>query len=181
MKYISLFILLLFPVLLTAGDSTVVITAKQKKLRGYRQFFYRFISTHPRLNSPLEKELLKHYLAGSGETFTISAADFELMKLLLPQAEKQQNCKKAENGYCIKQVDLNDDDYFGWGLGTITVVYDQTEQPLTFIDRYDFNKKNKGQRSGRNELLTRVFRLIAPIKARSFLVTYNAEVRMIAP
>lgn len=181
MKYISLFILLLLPTLVTAGDSTVVITAKQKKLRGYRQLFYRFISVHPRLNSSLEKELLKHYLSGSGETFIISDKDFALMKERLPASTNQTDCRIVEQGYCIKQVDLNSDDYFGWGLGTVTVVYDKTELPVTFIDRYDFNKKKKGQRSGGNEFVTRIFRVISPRKAKSFLVTYNADAMMVTP
>jgi hypothetical protein len=77
---------------------------------------------------------------------------------------------------------LNEDAYFGWGLGTITVLYNTTDAGIvSFIDYYDFNKKKKGIRSRKNELTTRLFRLLAPARARSFLVTFAADAYFIKP
>lgn len=179
MKYCYLFLLLLVPSLLVAGDSAAAVVAKQKKLRGYRQLFYKLVSLHPKLNSSFEKELLQHYLLGSGETFVVSEADFKRLQQTVPLYLTDTDCKPVETnqpGYCARYVNLHDDNYFGWGVGNLTVIYQTTDQSLvSFVDYYDFDKKKKGKRSFRNEFITRMFRLLAPASARSFVITYNAD------
>lgn len=131
------------------------------------------------MNSPLEKELLQHYLIGSGETYTVSETDFKRLQQSVSLFAGNEACKPAEanTGYCVKYVDLHDDDYFGWGVGNLTVIYKaETDVPVSFVDYYDFDKKKIGKRKWKNELVTRVFRLMAPASARSFVVTYNADV-----
>lgn len=185
MKTFYLFLLLFVPSLLAAADSAAVIVTKQKKLRGYRQLFYKLLSVHPRLNSPLEKELLQHYLLGSGETFVVSEADFKRFQQTVPLYITNAECKPVEAnhpGYCVKYLNLHDDDYFGWGLGNLTVIYNTNDKALvSFVDYYDFDKKKKGSRKVRNEFITRLFRLIAPAAARSFIVTYNAAAYYVKP
>ncbi len=179
MGRIGLLILFLLPVGLLAGDSSAIGTGKQRKLKGYRKLFYQLIALHPKLNSPLEKELLQHYLAGSGETFIISASDFKRLQQTVPLFANGDSCKiiaSAQNNYCYKQVDLNNDAYFGWALGTITVIYNAADKEIvSFIDKYDFNKKKKGLRSGKNEFITAVFRILSPARARSFPVTFASD------
>ncbi|MFY7840687.1 MAG: hypothetical protein ACOVP7_10455, partial [Lacibacter sp.] len=156
-------------------DSTVV-EGTPIRLKGYRKLFYRVVCVHPKLNSPLERALLKHYLLGSGTVFKLSTADFQKMKKLLTLLPSPQtNCRPVTKDYCLMPANLSDDDYFGWALGNITVVYNNDQLPVTFIDRYDFNRKPKGQRRVKGELVTRLFGLIAPRKAKAFLVTYNAN------
>lgn len=185
MKYCYLFLLLIIPACLFSGDSAEVVSVKQKKLKGYRNLFYKLVSLHPRLNSPLEKELLQHYLFGSGETFTISETDFKRLQKTVPLYVGNAACKPAETiqeGYCVKYVNLHDDDYFGWGVGNLTVIYKSSENdPISFVDFYDFDKKKKGKRKLKNEFITRVFRLMAPASARSFVVTYNADAYYVHP
>ena len=48
-------------------------------------------------------------------------------------------------------------------------------------DILHFDKKKKGKRKWKNEFVTRVFRLLAPASARSFLVTYNADAYYVQP
>ncbi len=184
MKHCCLSLLLVIPLFVFSGDSATVVTAKQKKLKGYRNLFYKMVTLHPRLNSPLEKALLQHYLLGSGETFTVSETDFERLQQAVSLYAGNAVCKPAEGneGYCIKYVDLHDDDYFGWGVGNVTVVYKtDTAIPVSLVDYYDFDKKKKGKRKWKNEFVTRVFRLLAPGVARSFIVTYNAEAFVVQP
>lgn len=185
MKTFYLFLFLAIPSLLVAGDPISSVTAKQKKLKGYRQLFFKLVALHPRLNSPLEKELLQHYLLGTGETFVISEADFKRLQKTIPLYSTNTECKPAETnkpGYCVKYVSLIDDDYFGWGLGNLTVIYQTGELAIvSFVDYYDFDKKKKGNRKAKNELTTRLFRLFAPAAARSFVVTYNADAYYVKP
>jgi hypothetical protein len=185
MKHRYLFLLLIIPSLLVAGDSAIVTGAKQKKLRGYRQLFYKLVSFHPKLDSPLEKALLQHYLLGSGETFVVSEADFKRLQQTVPFYLTNAECKPAETkqpGYCVKYVDLHDDDYFGWAVGNLTVIYQTTDQTIiSFVDYYDFDKKKKGKRRVRNEFITRVFNLLAPASSRSFVITYNADAYYVKP
>ena len=179
MGRICLFILLLLPVGLFAGDSAAVRTGEAIQLKGYRKLFYSIVALHPKLNSPLEKKLLQHYLAGSGETFMLSTADFKRLQQTVPFFVQADSCRAvtaSQNNYCYKQVDLDEDAYFGWALGTITVLYNATDKEIvSFIDKYDFNKKKKGFRSRKSEFVTRVFRILAPSRARSFLVTFANE------
>jgi hypothetical protein len=185
MKTFYLFLLLVVPSLLMAGDSTTSVVTEQKKLKGYRQLFFKLVTLHRRLNSALEKELLKHYLAGSGETFVISEADFKRLQQTVPLYSENAECKPAEAnqpGYCVKYVNLHDDDYFGWGVGNLTVIYKTDDQSIvSFVDYYDFDKKKKGSRKVKNELTTRLFRLFAPAAARPFVVTYNADAYYLKP
>lgn len=185
MKHCCLFLFLFLPACLFSGDSTAVVAAKQKKLSGYRNLFYKLVVLHPRLNSPFEKELLQHYLLGSGETYTVSETDFKRLQKTVPLYVTDAECKLAEanqQGYCVKYVDLHDDDYFGWGVGNLTVIYKANENDLvSFVDFYDFDKKKKGKRKWKNEFVTRVFRLMAPASARSFVVTYNADAYYVHP
>ena len=181
---ICLLFSLLLPVGLLAVDSTAA-TGKERTLKGYRRFLYNVLILHPKLNSPLEQALLQHYFAGTGETFIISNADFKRWQQTGPLYAKADSCKQLsskQSNYCYRQVDLNEDAYFGWGLGTITVLYNTTDAGIvSFIDYYDFNKKKKGIRSRKNELTTRLFRLLAPARARSFLVTFAADAYFIKP
>ncbi|TWI80207.1 hypothetical protein IQ13_2879 [Lacibacter cauensis] len=183
MGRIWLFFLLLLPVAVFAVDSAAVRTGEELRLKGYRKLFYKIVALHPKLNSPLEKELLQHYLAGSGETFILSTADFKRLQQTVPLFVKQDSCHAviaAQHNYCYKQVDLNNDAYFGWALGTITVVYNAADnEVVSFVDTYDFNKKKKGLRSRKNEFVTGVFRLLAPARARSFLVTFASDAYLI--
>jgi hypothetical protein len=185
MKYCYLFLLLFMPSLLVAGDSATVVVAKQKKLRGYRQLFYKLVSLHPKLNSSFEKELLQHYLLGSGETFVVSEADFKRLQQTVPLYLTDTDCRPVEAkqpGYCARYVNLHDDNYFGWGVGNLTVIYQTTDQSLvSFVDYYDFDKKEKGKRRAKNEFITRAFRLLAPGSARSFVITYNADAYYVKP
>lgn len=179
MKHCYLFLLLFMPSLLAAGDSAAVTAVKQKKLHGYRQLFYKFVSLHPKLNSPLEKNLLKHYLLGSGETFLISDADFVRLQQAVSRYASNTECKplvNAEAGYCTQYVNLHDDSYFGWGVGNLTIIYETTGKTIiSCLDYYDFDKKEKGKRKLKNEIVTRLFRMLAPASSRSFIVTYGAD------
>ena len=179
MKHSYLFLLLFIPSLLVAGDSAHVAFTKQKKLRGYRQLFYKLVCLHPKLNSPLEKKMLQHYLLGSGDAFLFSDADFNRLKEVVPRYATGNNCKSLENGtpgYCTQYVNLHDDDYFGWGLGNVTVIYQTNDRTIvSFADYYDFDKKEKGKRKLKNEIVTRVFRMLAPASSRPFIVTYGAD------
>lgn len=185
MKLRCLFLLLFIPSLLVAGDSASVDGTKQKKLRGYRQLFYKLVSLHPKLNSPLEKELLQHYLLGSGETFLLSETDFKRLQQTVPLYITNDACKPLANnqsGYCMKYVNMHSDHYFGWALGNATIIYQTTNQAMvSLVDYYDFDKKKKGKRIRQNELVTRLFRVIAPASSRSFIITYRADAYFIQP
>ena len=185
MKHCYLFLLLFIPSLLIAGDSASVDVTKQKKLKGYPQLFYKLVSLHPKLNSPLEKKMLQHYLLGSGETFLLSEADFKRLQQTVSLYMTNDQCKPIENnntGYCTKYVNLHNDHYFGWALGNVTVIYQTNDQSLvSLVDYYDFDKKEKGKRKIKNELTTRLFRIMAPSSSRPFIVTYQSEAYFVQP
>jgi hypothetical protein len=172
MYQFSLAVLLFFYSSSFAGDSTTV--THDSKLRGYKKLFYKIVSLHPKLNSPVEKALLKHYLAGSGKPFLFSDSDFKRLVTSVAQSDTSNERVSINGIYFVKKITLDDDAYFGWGLGTIQAIYDNTtSQMVSFTDVYDFNKKKKGKRKLKSEMVTRIFRLIAPRSSKSFIVSYG--------
>jgi hypothetical protein len=164
---------LFFIVAAYSGDSAY----NSHPLRGYSKLFYKLVILHPKINSSFERSLLKHYLAGSGDTYLITDSDFVKLRSKVAATEKN-NCSvlKSNTQYCTIQIKLDDDNYFGWGLGTITCIFNNSNNELiSFADVYDFNKKKKGQRSFKSEMVTRVFRLIAPRTAKAFVVSYGDD------
>jgi hypothetical protein len=158
-------------------------TVSNNKLRGYKKLFYKLVILHPKINSPFERLLLKHYLAGSGTTYLIADTDFVKLKGAIATIEKS-NCivLKSSPKYCTIQVKLDDDNYFGWGLGTITCIFNNNNnQMISFADVYDFNKKKKRKRSLKSEIVTRVFRLIAPHSVKAFVVSYADAAYSLVP
>ena len=158
-------------------------TLSNYKLRGYKKLFYKLVILHPKINSIFERSLLKHYLEGSGTTYLITDTDFVNLKNTIAVFEKS-NCVvlKSNPEYCTRKVKLDDDSYFGWGLGTITCIFNNSSnQMISFADVYDFNKKKNGQRSLKSELVTRVFRLIAPRSAKAFIVSYADAAYSLVP
>jgi hypothetical protein len=144
-------------------------------LKGYCKLFYKIITTHPQLNSPIEKKLLQHYLSGSGAVYLLSDSEFERLKKAVVQYKDHQHLstKELSTSYFTEKVTLDNDAYFGFALGTITCIYESSSgNMISFIDKYDFNNKKKGIRHLKSELYTRIFRLIAPRKAKAFTVCY---------
>lgn len=145
-------------------------------LRGYKKFVYKLLLLHPKINSTFERSLLKHYLAGSGTTYLIADTDFIKLKNTVAGFDNN-NCVvvKSNPNYCAIQLNLVDDIYFGWALGTITCIFSNGNKNefISFADVYDFNKKKKGMRSLRLEMITRIFRLITPRSAKAFIVSYG--------
>ncbi len=174
MRLVFLLIVLLFFQTASGGD-TISIAYNKPVLKGYKKLFYKLIVLHPKLNSSLERILLQHYLAGSGTAFQLSDLDFNRLKKIVP-AYADSICTPFErsSNYCIKRVNLIDDPYFGWGLGTVTCIFEQ-QQLVSFFDVYDFNKKKTGERKNKLEFVTRLFGIIAPKTAKSFIVTYAKE------
>ena len=149
------------------------------ELKGYKKFLFKLVSLNPKLNSALEKDLLKHYLLGSGTTYQLSDSDFVRLKKVSKFHFVDSICKIIHSNneqYCYRLVDLNNDNYFGWALGSFTGIFHQaTGELISIADSYDFNKKKKGKRQFKNELISGIFRLIAPSSAKSFIVTYRAD------
>lgn len=149
------------------------------ELKGYKRFLYKLVSLHPKLNSALEKDLLKHYLLGSGLTYQLSDSDFVRLKKVSKFHFVDSVCNIIHSNneqYCYRQINLNTDDYFNWALGTISGIFLQnTGELISIADSYDFNKKKKGKRQFKNEFITGVFRVISPSSAKPFIITYRAE------
>jgi hypothetical protein len=143
-------------------------------LKGYCKLFYKIITTHPQLNSPIEKKLLQHYLSGSGAVYILSDEEFTALTKVVAQHQSYRSFAVTEKPvYVTERVTLDEDATFGYALGTITCFYETaTGNMVSFNDRYDFNKKKKGIRHLKSELYTRIFRLIAPRKAKAFTVCY---------
>lgn len=164
---------LLFAVTAHSGDTANT----SKQLRGYKKLFYKLAILHPKINSAFERSLLKHYLTGSGATYLIADSDFVKLKSTIAKLENS-TCVllKSSPENCTIKAKLDDDNYFGWGLGTITCIFtNRNNQMISFADVYDFNKKKKGQRSFKLEIVTRVFSLIAPRSAKAFVVSYGDD------
>ncbi len=144
-------------------------------LKGYKKWFYKLVILHPQINSKVERQLLRHYLCGNGATFLLNDRDFERLQQLVRQRSREKNeTIAAGTPFCAATVSLNDDGYFGWGLGSVTCVFDAgCRRLISFADIYDFNPKKMGKRSLKLELYTRVFRWVAPRSARPFLVSYG--------
>jgi hypothetical protein len=147
------------------------------QLHGYKKLFYKIVLLHPKMNSLTERQMLKHYLAGSGSPYLFSNDEFQLLKETVPDFHKAQNCNQLQQtGYCTKQAVLDGNDIFGWALGTITCVYSSaTNELVSFADVYDFNKKPKGKRKLQSEIATRIFRFLSPKSAKPFIVTYGID------
>lgn len=179
MKIVFGFVLLLFPGFIFAGDSTHNTAVHKQSLRGYKKLLYKIVLLHPQMNSGFERKLLKHYLLGSGTTYLMADSDFVRLQKTVPNYIHTRNCITASSNnqqYCVQHVDLNDDDYFGWALGNIRGIYKNgTDELITLADYYDFNKAKRGERTQKQELLTRVFKFLAPKSAKAFVVTYHAD------
>lgn len=185
MKYFACMRLgILFFLLITVLHARSTDSAQlTDNLKGYKKLFYTLVTKHPRINSPLERALLRHYLAGSGTTVLLTDDVFvQLQKVVRKKVSSSCVPLKTDTALCSGHVVLDDDPYFGWALGTITCVYTrQTNQLLTFADVYDFNKKKKGQRNLKSEIVTRIFRLIAPRSAKAFIVSYGTAAYSAVP
>ena len=146
-----------------------------QSLKGYKKLFYKLITIHPAVNSPIEQKLLQHYLAGSGTTYMLTDSEFQLLKKTVAQQNlKDTSTEQASPDYVIKRISLDHDAYFGFALGTITCIYDKTKtEMISFLDVYDFNKKRKGIRKLKSEIATRIFRLIEPRSSKKFIVSYG--------
>jgi hypothetical protein len=177
MKMLFLFILFLLPGFVFAGDSTERAVVKKQSLKGCKKLLYNIVLLHPKMSSAFERDLLKHYLLGSGSTYVIADSDFVRLQKTAPLYAQSNDCVIANSRqYCIQPIDLNEDAYFGWALGNINGIYRAgTELLVSLADLYDFNKAKKGVRSRRNEFITRVFRFFAPASAKAFVVTYEAD------
>lgn len=171
MRWILFFFLLMVFAAARSNDSVRV----RDPLKGYKKLFYHLVTKHPKINSPLERALLRHYLAGSGVTFLITDEEFTMLQIAVKDFSNSYcNPLKTDSSYCSQKIVLDNDVYFGWGLGTITCIFDQqTKQLITFADVYDFNKKKKGQRYLKSEIVTRIFRWVAPRSAKAFVVSYG--------
>ncbi len=183
---ISLWIILfLLPGFLFAGDTTAIKTLHKQSLRGYKKLLYKVVLLHPQMSSAFERELLKHYLLGSGSTYLMADSDFVRLQKTVPNYIHTKNCLIASSNnqqYCVQHIDLNADDYFGWALGNIKGIYQNgTDDLISLADYYDFNKAKRGVRTRKQELLTRVFKFFAPKSAKAFVVTYNADGFMLTP
>lgn len=185
MKIILCFGLFLLPGFLFAGDTTAIKTVHKTQLRGYKKLLYKVVLLHPQMNSGFERELLKHYLLGTGTTYLMADSDFIRLQKTVPNYIHTKNCVTVSSNnqqYCVQPVDLNADDYFGWALGNIRAVYKTgTDELITLADYYDFNKAKRGVRSRKQELITRVFKFLAPKSAKAFVVTYDADGFYILP
>lgn len=175
MKRIVFFLLAQLVLQIAHSSDTIYFKNNKLALKGYKKIFYKLIILHPKINSPLERGLLRHYLSGSGTVFQLSDLDFmQLLKIASLDTDATCTPLEKSNSYCIKRVSLINDPYFGWGLGTVTFIFQQ-QQLVSFFDVYDFNKKKTGERKRNLEFLTRLFELIAPKSAKSFIVTYAKD------
>lgn len=180
MRYLLLLVLLFGKFHDTIGGDSARV---KRKLTGYKKILYKTALLHSELNSPLERSLLRHYLEGSGETFLLSDEDFYKLKNTV-QAIQTSACMPLQEspGYCTQNVWLEKNEYFGWGLGSITCIYDASSlRIISFADVYDFNKKKIGVRTWKGEFFTRVFRLLTPKSAKPFLVSYAKFARIESP
>lgn len=178
---IAIFIFFLF---LTVRSYATDSLPAADHLKGYKKWFYKIVLLHPKINSPLERALLKHYLAGSGTAFLFADSDFVKLKNAVGAMNKNECTSSQHNNqfYCTQKAVLDGDIYFGWGLGTITCIFTtNSREMISFADVYDFNKKKKGQRKRSSELATRIFRLLAPRSAKSFIVSYGEAAYSITP
>lgn len=185
MKTISWLILFLLPGYVFAGDSTIMKAVQKQSLKGYKKLLYKVVLLHPKMNSGFERALLKHYLLGSGTTYHMADSDFVRLQKTVPNYIHTKNCMivpSSNQQYCVQPVDLNDDNYFGWALGNIRGIYKNgTDELITLADYYDFNKAKRGVRTRKQELITRVFKFLAPKSAKAFVVTYDADGFMLTP
>lgn len=181
MKTFCWILVCLMPFSVIAGDSATSNVRQPHSLKGYKKILYNLVLLHPKMNSRLEKELLKHYLIGSGETYLLHDSDFIRLKKTVPAYSESDNCNSTSNQhYCSKHIDLSEEPYFGWALGNINGVYSTSNDELISIaDVYDFNKAKKGARSKTHERLTRLFRLLSPASVKAFVVTYGADAYVI--
>jgi len=173
--------ILLFILIICTNDAYAFVSNHRPfhELKGYKRFVFKLVSMHPKLNSVLEKDLLKHYLLGSGTTYQLSDSDFVHLKKVSKFHFVDSICKlihSSNEQYCYRLVDLNNDNYFGWALGSFTGIFQQaTGELISIADSYDYNKKKKGKRRFKNELISGIFRFISPTSAKSFIVTYRAD------
>lgn len=178
-------VIFLLPGFLFAGDTTSVKTVQKQSLKGYKKLLYKVVLLHPKMNSGFERELLKHYLLGSGSTYLMADSDFVRLQKTVPNYIHDKNCIIASSNnqqYCVQPVDLNADDYFGWALGNIKGIYKSgNDELISLADYYDFNKAKRGVRTRKQELITRVFKFLAPKSAKAFVVTYHADGFYITP
>ena len=179
MRLAFFFILLTTVLYARSGDSVYI----NDELKGYKKFFYKIVAAHPKINSPVERALLRHYLAGSGTTVLLTDDVFvQLQKVVRERTSRTCVPLKTDTNLCSMQIVLDDDPYFGWALGTITCVFLPTSnQLITFADVYDFNRKKNGQRKLKSEIVTRIFRLIAPRSAKAFIVSYGTAAYSAVP
>ena len=140
-----------------------------------------------RAGSEFSKNLFENYWNGNGD-FELSGERFAGILLYV-----KENAPKYSNQMPAIFIDANNGKVVGHGtkrvvsfyssseydkaFGTATLYYNSKGNIIGFFDHYDFDSKPWGERSVKNELITRAVETFSPSEAKDFKIRYGYSKR----
>ena len=140
-----------------------------------------------RAGSEFSKNLFENYWNGNGD-FELSGERFAGILLYV-----KENAPKYSNQMPAIFIDANNGKVVGHGtkrvvsfyssseydkaFGNATLYYNSKGNIIGFFDHYDFDSKPWGERSVKNELITRAVETFSPSEAKDFKIRYGYSKR----
>lgn len=146
-----------------------------------------FIGNNIRDNagSEFSKNMFENYWKGGGDV-ELSSKRFAGILLYVkenePKVEDKTNIKlivsenKSNTGY-RQTVNFYSSEEYNKVFGKSTLYYNQNSQIIGFYDFYDFDSKDWGKRSFKNELITRAVDFFSPHSSKPFSIRYGFSKR----
>lgn len=136
--------------------------------------------------SEFSKNLFENYWNGGGD---IELTDERFAGILLyvkknatQESEGSRVNIVSQNGNIIdvgsqKLFDFYSSSEYDKAFGKATLFYNSKGNVIGFYDCYDFDSKSWGERSYKNEIITRSVSYASPEKARSFIIRSHYSIR----
>jgi hypothetical protein len=130
-----------------------------------------------RAGSEFSKNLFENYWTGGGDV-ELSGQRFAGILLYVkdndPTAGKPTNVVFSNDAHGTqKSVSFYSSSEYDKAFGTATLYYNTKGNIVGFYDRYDFDSQPRGQRTLKNEIITRAVNFVSPKSATPFSIRYG--------
>ena len=140
-----------------------------------------------RAGSEFSKNLFENYWKGNGDVELSGERFAGILLYVKEKAPKSSNQTPvtlidAPSGKVVghgskRAVSFYSSSEYDKAFGTATLYYNSKGNIIGFFDHYDFDSKPWGERSVKNELITRAVETVSPSEAKDFKIRYGYSKR----